>query len=220
MNFIQYCDGSSKAKLSYRSGTLGAKQDVVEWRHRTLSAPSSSILRSTASRSVRNSSPSRTFSTTTGSKPNTIKTKTWSKTGCTSQNIWNAATCCCLPAVTCCDHGFEAGLLVDSRPDDVPSLGSPMTQGQEAECQTHSRRHGNDEAARHAPHACEPNKTKRKSQQIVSWDLVTCPWWWDIHTWQLQDIQNDWVGQLVEQAGSCSFGLDGGDVARPTYAVD
>lgn len=55
--------------LFYLSGTRGAKHDVVEWTHSTFSAPSSSILRSTASKSVRNSSPSRTFSTTTGSKP-------------------------------------------------------------------------------------------------------------------------------------------------------
>lgn len=54
------------------SGTRGAKQDVVEWTHRTFSAPSSSTFRSTASKSVRNSSPWRTFSTTTGSKPDEI----------------------------------------------------------------------------------------------------------------------------------------------------
>lgn len=56
-------------KVLYLSGTRGAKQDVVEWMQSTFSAPSSSILRSTAPRSVRSSSPSTTFSTTTGSKP-------------------------------------------------------------------------------------------------------------------------------------------------------
>lgn len=53
--------------------------------------------------------------------------------------------------VTCCDHGLEARLLVDPRPNDVSRLGSPMSEGQEAQGQAHSRRHGNYEAAGHAP---------------------------------------------------------------------
>lgn len=53
----------------YLSGTRGAKQEVVVWTHKTFSAPSSLTLSSHAFKSVRSSSPSRTFSTTTGSKP-------------------------------------------------------------------------------------------------------------------------------------------------------
>lgn len=54
---------------------------------------------------------------------------------------------------TCCDHGFEAGLLVDARPHDVASLGSPVAQSEEAQRQAHPRRHGNHEAARNASYA-------------------------------------------------------------------
>lgn len=57
------------SQIIYLSGTLGAKQDVVEWTHRMLSGPSSWTLASTVFRSVRSSSPSKTFSITTGSKP-------------------------------------------------------------------------------------------------------------------------------------------------------
>lgn len=53
-------------------------------------------------------------------------------------------------ALTCSDHGFEAGLLVDARPHNVASLGPPVAQSQEAQRQAHPRRHGNHEAARHA----------------------------------------------------------------------
>lgn len=56
-------------QLTCLSGTRGAKQEVVEWTQRIFSAPSSSIFFSTASRSVLNSSPSRTFSMTTGWNP-------------------------------------------------------------------------------------------------------------------------------------------------------
>lgn len=60
-------------KTTYLSGTLGAKQDVVECTQRIFSAPRVLILASTASISVRSSSPSNTFSITTGSKPNQQK---------------------------------------------------------------------------------------------------------------------------------------------------
>lgn len=49
--------------------------------------------------------------------------------------------------ITCCDHGFETGLLVNPRPNDVAGLGPPMTKGQEAQSQAHSRCHGNHKAA-------------------------------------------------------------------------
>lgn len=61
---------------------------------------------------------------------------------------------------TCCDHGFETGLLVNARPDDVAGFGSPMAKRQEAQSQAHSRRHGNYEAARHTPDTCNPEETK------------------------------------------------------------
>lgn len=60
-------------KTVYLSGTLGAKQDVVECTQRIFSAPRALILASTASRSVRSSSPSNIFSITTGSKPDQKK---------------------------------------------------------------------------------------------------------------------------------------------------
>lgn len=63
------------SQVSYLSGTRGAKQDVVEWMHRIWSGSSSWTLASTAFRSVRSSSPSKTFSITTGSKPNQVNQK-------------------------------------------------------------------------------------------------------------------------------------------------
>lgn len=51
---------------------------------------------------------------------------------------------------TCCDHSFETGLLVDARPHNVASFGSPVAQGKEAQRQAHPRRHGNHKASRHA----------------------------------------------------------------------
>lgn len=56
--------------------------------------------------------------------------------------------------VTCCDHRLETGLLVDARPNDVASFGSPVTKGQEAESQTHPCSHGYHEAAGHTPDTC------------------------------------------------------------------
>ena len=61
---------------------------------------------------------------------------------------------------TCCDHGFETGLLVNARPDDVAGLWSPVTERQEAQSQAHPCRHGNYEAARHTPDTCYPEETK------------------------------------------------------------
>lgn len=58
------------------------------------------------------------------------------------------------------DHGLETRLLVDARPDDVPSLRPPMTERQETQRQAHTRCHGNDEAAGHAPDACRPEEAE------------------------------------------------------------
>lgn len=148
----------------YLSGTRGAKQEVVEWTQRTFSGPSSSILRSTESRSVRNSSPSRTFSTTTGSKPDQpacISSKpipTWKIDGF------------CHYSVTCCDHGFETGLLVDARPNDVASLWPAMTEGQETQGQAHSRCHGHNKTAGHAADTYETDKIQHR----INWMLQFC----------------------------------------------
>ena len=60
---------SRSAPQTDLSGTRGAKQDVVVITQRTLAAPSRPILSSMAATSVRSSSPSSRFSTTTGSKP-------------------------------------------------------------------------------------------------------------------------------------------------------
>lgn len=140
----------------YLSGTRGAKQDVVEWTQRTFSGPSSSILRSTASRSVRNSSPSRTFSTTTGSKPDQ-QARISSKTIPT----WKIDSCCHY-SVTCCDHGFETGLLVNAGPNDVASLWPAMTEGQETQGQAHSRRHGHNKTAGHAADTYYPDEIQHR----------------------------------------------------------
>lgn len=71
--FVLTVTNNTLTKTAYLSGTLGAKQDVVECTQRIFSAPRALILASTALRSVRSSSPSNTFSITTGSKPDQKK---------------------------------------------------------------------------------------------------------------------------------------------------
>ena len=59
-----------------------------------------------------------------------------------------------LVALTCRDHSFEAGLLVDAGPQDVAGPWTSVAQGQETQRQAHPRRHWNHETARGAPHTC------------------------------------------------------------------
>ncbi len=42
----------------------------------------------------------------------------------------------------------------------------------------------------------------------------------DKQTWELQDVQHDRIGQLVQQTGSCSFGLNRSNVTRPPDTMD
>lgn len=192
INTLQSGPERMNKRFWYLSGTRGAKQDVVEWTQSTFSAPSSSILRSTAPRSVRSSSPSTTFSTTTGSKPE--QTARWERetagdSGALSRVLLTRQACrmfrvhhksLCVrncasvwtpvkPVsrmwgwgdrqeaechLTCCDHGFEAGLLVNAGPNDVAGLGAAVAEGQETQRQAHPCCHGNDKAASHAADTC------------------------------------------------------------------
>lgn len=58
-------------------------------------------------------------------------------------------------APTSRQHGFETGLLVDARPEDVTRSGPPVSQREETQRQTHSCGHGDHETRGHAPSTCQ-----------------------------------------------------------------
>jgi len=69
--------------------------------------------------------------------------------------------------LTSSHHGFETGLLVNARPEDVSRSWPSVSQGEETQCETHSCRHGDHKARGHTPNTCENSYKYAQKHWII-----------------------------------------------------